>query len=104
MMGSEFVINTVYSDRYPIFVPNDYLYTVYAKTIPGYEKMEKWEIYAEAVNDFMRRAGGFDANTQANREKVNMQQFIWGEKDEITVNGKTFYWPPRTDAEAKKEN
>ena len=29
------------------------------------------------------------------REKVSLQHFVWGQKDEITVNGKTFYWPPR---------
>ena len=33
---------TVNLNSYPVFVPNDYLYTEYAKTIPGYENMEKW--------------------------------------------------------------
>jgi len=42
MMCAESALNTIYSHRYPIFVPNDYLYTVYAKTIPGHEQMEKW--------------------------------------------------------------
>jgi len=55
----EMVINTLETHSYPVFVPNDYLFTVYAKTIPGYEKMEKWEIYAHAVNDFMRKEGQF---------------------------------------------
>ena len=59
IMISAFEINKLLAHTYPIFVPNDYLYTVYAKTIPGYEKMEKWEIYGHAVQDFMKREGGF---------------------------------------------
>ena len=47
---------------FPIFVPNDYLYTEYAKTIPGHETMEKWEIYAHAVHDFLSREGNFGFN------------------------------------------
>ena len=77
-------------------MPNEFLYTEYAKTIPGYETMEKWEIYAHAVRDFMCREGGFGTNEQPNRECVSMELFVGGKKDEITVNGKTFYWPPRT--------
>ena len=72
LMVSEFLINTVRTHTYPVFVPNDYLYTVYAKTIPGHENMEKWQIYAHAVEDFMREKGGFGKNTQQLREKVNL--------------------------------
>ncbi len=101
LMLSEFSLNVFDAHRYPIFVPNDYLYTEYAKTIPGYsdepkKSMKKWEIYAHAVEDLMRREGGFGVNDQALREKVSLQKFVWGEKDEISVNGKTFYWPPRS--------
>jgi len=64
MIGSEFCVNKIHAHTYPIFVPNDYLYTEYAKTIPGHEKMEKWEIYAHAVHDFLRREGGFGFNEQ----------------------------------------
>ena len=78
-----------------MFTPNEYLYTVYAKTIPGYESMEKWEIYAHAVNDFMRKASDFGYNDQPVRERVSFRDFVTGKKDEISVNGKTFYWPPR---------
>ena len=51
---SEFALNKVELHRFPIFVPNEYLYSEYAKTITGHETMEKWEIYAHAVNDFIR--------------------------------------------------
>merc|ERR1711957_119879 len=49
LMASEFAIKELHGHHFPIFVPNDYLYTKYAMTIPGYETMEKWEIYAHAV-------------------------------------------------------
>ena len=97
IMVSEFAMQPLRAHTYPIFVPNDYLYTEYAKTIPGYEKMEKWEIYAHAINDFLSKEGGFEHNEQALREKVSLQKFVWGHKNEITVNGKTFHWPPGSD-------
>ena len=59
MMGSEFTLQKIRCHSYPIFVPNDYLYTEYAKTIEGHETMEKWEIYAHAIRDFLKREGGF---------------------------------------------
>ena len=46
----------------PVFVPNDYLFTEYAKTIEGHETMEKWEIYAHAVRDLIKREGNFGDN------------------------------------------
>ena len=42
LMISEFVLNTIRTHTYPVFVPNDYLYNEYAKTLPGHENMEKW--------------------------------------------------------------
>ena len=44
---------------YPIFVPNEYLFTEYRKTIPGGDKMERWEVYAHALRDFLAEKGGF---------------------------------------------
>ena len=57
--------------------------------------MERWEIYAHAVEDFLRKQGKFGKNEQQLREKVSYQKFIWGFKNEITVNNKTYYWPPK---------
>ena len=81
--------------HFPIFVPNEYLFTEYAKTIEGHEKMEKWQIYAHALEDFMRKAGGFGTSTLPLREKVSYLNFMGGKKDEITINGSTFYYPHR---------
>ena len=95
LIASDMNMNVAHMHAYPTFVPNDYLYSEYAKTIEGYEKMEKWEIYAHAVHDFMRIQGGFKSDMQPLREKVELQKFLWGEIDELKVHGKTFYWPPR---------
>ena len=88
----------------PVFVPNDYLFTEYAKTIEGHETMEKWEIYAHAVRDLIKREGNFGDNYQPNRDKVSLQQFLWGKKDEITINDKTYYWPPRPSSGSGKDD
>jgi hypothetical protein len=95
--------NVVEVHRYPVFVPNDYLYHDYASTMTNDRSVrsdsrpELWEIYAHAVEDLMRKQGGFGKNQQALREKIALQKFVWGETDSIRVNGRTFYWPPRSD-------
>lgn len=99
LMTCEFALNRFEGHSHPVFVPNEHLYTEYAKTLPGYQELTRAEIYAHAIEDLIRREGGFGTNTQANREKVNLQQFMWSSKDEITVNGKTFHWPPNTKKE-----
>ena len=39
---SEFLISKIRTHTFPVFVPNDYLYNEYAKTLPGHENMERW--------------------------------------------------------------
>lgn len=95
IMIAEMRLQILHAHMFPVFVPNEYMYTEYAKTLPDYKNLEKWQIYASAVEDFMRTQGKFGKNEQQLREKVSYQKFIWGQKDEVTVNGKTFYWPPR---------
>ena len=58
-MLSEWKYKKAQLDMYPIFVPNEYLYTEYRKQIPDGDKMERWEVYAYAVRDFMAEKGGF---------------------------------------------
>ena len=70
LMMSEPNIKYMRCTHYPTFIPNDYLFTEYAKTIEGHDKMEQWEIYAHALEDFMRTTGGFSTNAQPLREKV----------------------------------
>ena len=95
LMLSDFSINRLIIHRLPAFVPNEYLYTEYARTIPGGEKMERHEIYAYAIEDLIRREGGFGVSKQQLREKLNLCHFLWGMKDVLHINGKTFYWPPK---------
>ena len=52
---SEWGLKDLTLTHFPTFVPNDYLFSTYAKTIKGHEKMEKWEIYAHAVRDFLQK-------------------------------------------------
>ena len=59
MMCSTFDMQELQSNYFPVFVPNEYLYSNYAQTIPGHERMQRWEIYAHAVEDFIRTHGGF---------------------------------------------
>ena len=77
-MLSEFGLKPLEMTHLPIFVPNDYLFTEYAKTLDGHEKMEKWEIYAHAVNEVIRLEGGFGQNLQQTRDKVAYQKFLMG--------------------------
>lgn len=78
----------------PTFIPNEYLFTEYAKTIPDYERLERWEIYAHAVRDLITTHGGFAKDDgQSVLEKFSLNDFCFGVKDEITVNGKTWTWP-----------
>ena len=55
LIFSEMGLRTIEINHYPTFVPNEYLFKEYSKTIEGGDKMEKWEIYAAAVNDLIRR-------------------------------------------------
>lgn len=55
LMLSEFAMQEIHVHSYPLFIPNEYLFTEYAKTLDGHEKMERWEVYALAVEDFIRR-------------------------------------------------
>ena len=95
LIFSEWGLKDLTMTHFPTFVPNDYLYTEYAKTIEGHEKMEKWEIYAHAVNEIIRQEEGLGINSQPTRNKVQYQQFLMGRVNEITVNDKTFYYPHR---------
>jgi hypothetical protein len=73
---------------FPEFTPNEYLWKTHKQDFK-----EKWEIFAWAVHDFLSKRFDIPENPQQNREKVNYQEFVFGQKDSITVNGKTFKWP-----------
>ena len=94
---SEWGLKSVTVTHLPTFAPNDYFYDEYAKTIDGHEKMEKWEIYAHAVNEIIREEGGLGINTQPFRHRLDYFKFIAGKTNKIEVNGKTFYYPHRVE-------
>lgn len=74
----ELSLKKVVFHSYPDFVPNEYLFTEYAKTLEGGDKMERWEIYASAVRDFMCKASGKPPGDQPIREMLMMKKFLWG--------------------------
>ena len=55
LIMSQFAFQELEMHSFPVFVPNDYLYNEYAKTIPNYKELSKTEIYAHAVEDFVRK-------------------------------------------------
>ena len=57
--------------------------------------MEKWEIYAYAVRDMMAKAGKLKKSTKTGQDHVNYTLFMTGKRNEVTFEGKTFYWPHR---------
>lgn len=91
ILFAECTINRLDVSHLPTFKPNDYLFNEYAKTLEGYEKMERWEIYASAVNEIIRTEGGYTVHNQAIREKLAYLSFMKGEIDELKINGETFY-------------
>jgi hypothetical protein len=54
---------------------------------------EKWEIFAWCMHDFLSTWFDLPENPQHIREKVSYQEFVWGKKDTIEVNGMVFKWP-----------
>jgi len=103
LIFSEWGLKSLTVTHLPTFAPNDYFYAEYAKTIDGHEKMEKWEIYAHAVNEIIREEGGLGVNTQPTRCKLEYFKFIAGKTNEIEVNGKKFYYPHRAEITTSEE-
>ena len=56
--------------------------------------MEKWEVYAHAVRDFLAKEGPFIKSEKTGRDNVNYKLFMKGIKNEVSFEGKTFTWPP----------
>lgn len=58
------------------------------------ETGQDWEIYAECVREAMGHHGNFILDTNRIRDRLAYADFMCGHVDEVTVDGKTFYWPP----------
>lgn len=94
---TQFSFNKITMDVYPIFQPNEYLFTEYRKQIPGGEKLERWEVYAHAVRDFMSEVGGFGLNDQPIRDRISYQNYMFKKTNDVTLADRdptlTFYYP-----------
>ena len=94
---TDFIPTIVTMDSYVPFIPNEYLFNEYAKTIPGGEQMKRWEVYAHAVRDIIATEGPFIKSEKTGRDNVNYKLFMLGIKDEVPFNGKTYKWPHQPD-------
>ena len=56
---SQFRLLPVTIHTYPVFVPNEYLYTHYKRTLPQGQTLDRAEVYAEAMRDFLANEGGY---------------------------------------------
>ena len=96
LLFCEFALTSVSLSTYAPFIPNDYLFNEYAKTIPDGDKMEKWEVYAYAVRDIIATKGKLIKSTKTGQDNVNYKRFMKGIKDEVSIGNKTFTWPHQT--------
>jgi len=56
-----------------------------------------WEIFAECLREAMAQHGNFKIDNHATRDKFAYEDFMQGCKDTITVDGRSFTWPPSTE-------
>ena len=73
----------------PPFEPNDYMYNKFKHVSD-----EKWEIYAQCAQDLFMKSMKLDFADQPNRFKIDYLKFLTGRTNEITVNDRTWFWPP----------
>ena len=83
-------ISTCITKRYPLFVPNEYLFKTHAD-----KGKDKAEIYAWAVEQIVRKGGGFKKNEQAQRDKFIYKNFMYGKRKDCQWGDKVFTWPPQ---------
>lgn len=94
LVFSQFIPTTVHINTYAPFIPNEYLFTEYRKKLPGGDKMEDWQVYAEAVRDMIAKEANLIKSPLTGADNINYKYFMRGVKDEVTSStGKTFRWP-----------
>jgi len=74
----------------PEFTPTQWMLDNHGeKSAEGHD----WEVYAECVREAMGRHGNLILDTRNIRDKLAYEKFMCGHVDELTVDGKTFYYP-----------
>jgi len=87
-MAMSIIPSTATINVLPPFQPTEYLF----KTHTSEKRQKKWEVYAWAVHEIIKKQGGFAGTSyQPLRDKLNYQKFLWKTEDYVAVNGKTFY-------------
>ena len=107
LIFSQFVPTDVYIDTYAPFIPNEYLFTEYRKKLTDGDKMEKWQVYAEAVRDVIAKQGNMIKSPLTGADNVHYKRFMRGLTNSVTSStGQTFKWPhvPEPSCTKKVEN
>ena len=74
----------------PEFTPTDWMLENHRDKSPdGHD----WEIFAECVREAMGRHGHLILDTRQIKDKLAYERFMCGHVDELTVDGRTFYYP-----------
>ena len=74
----------------PEFTPTEWMLQNHREKSPeGHD----WEIFAECVREAMGRHGNLILDYRSIRDKLAYEEFMCGHVDELTVDGKTFYYP-----------
>jgi len=68
----------------PEFTPTEWMLNTHRnKAANG----EDWEVYAECVREAMARHGNFLISNNPIREKLAYEEFMYGYKNDITIDG-----------------
>ena len=70
----------------PPFIPNDYLFTQYAKKIqkPEEKPLEKWEVYAETIREVLVKVGDSKKDETNYRDKTAYEIELGYKKERAT--------------------
>jgi len=60
---------------------------------------DDWQIYAECVREAICKQGNFQKCDRPIRDKLHYENFMRGEKNEVEIDGKTYYYPPSRENE-----
>ena len=53
---------------------------------------QDWEVFAECVREAMARYSGLQIDHRTNKEKLLYEEFMKGNEQSCTIDGKTFYY------------
>jgi len=61
------------------------------------QEEEDWEIYGECVREAMARYSGLTLDNRTNKEKLDYEDFMHGNKSEVVIDAKIYHYPQSLD-------